>query len=339
MSYYRRSRQAKFHARGTPGGHMIRIGGERLNIHFARIKYLCIHCLGELRIKNFGLKCTLNDTHYGFIRNDEAKKITQEVRFMKISKMFPSEYVRGIDIERPIAVTIKSVVGENIRDRDTGEMIKEYVIRFKEIPKKLRLGITMAKTVAEILNDEDGDSDNWVGGRVTIFSRKEKHFGKIHLVPRLRKAKQGDSKPGVLHWAEDEKKRAALAQTLAKKDIPITDLFAAYDVLDWAGLVGIKDTGQVAYAKANEYWQAQQPPPAEEEEPSDVEVDNFVRLFYQDVLTRCELYQSVAEIETVMKYLGLGQNFLVENPEAVFDALDKHAKSVAAEELKDAEPV
>ncbi len=167
----------------------ITIQGKQFPLVIAKRKFWCIHCLSELIRRNAGLVCSENNNHYGFILKSESSKFTQEQRFMKIRNMFPSEYIRGLDIHKPMIVTIKSVKSEGARDRETGGAITEYVMRFNEIPKKLRLNITMAKEVAEALNDREMDSDNWIGKQIVIYSCKLKAFGKVHLVPRLRKAK------------------------------------------------------------------------------------------------------------------------------------------------------
>lgn len=167
-------------------------GRRAVDIRLVKIIYLCIHCLGKLKSKGSGVQCELNDNHYGYIHRDEANQLTQEERFMKIGKMFPSDYVRGIDIERPIIVTIKAVTAERVRNNETGKMEDEFVMRFIELDKKLRLNLTMAKACALAVGDEDMDTDNWVGKRITIYRDKVKSFGKEHIVPRLRGIQSDD---------------------------------------------------------------------------------------------------------------------------------------------------
>lgn len=113
---------------------------------------------------------------------------------MQIGKMFPSEYLRGIDIANPTIVTIASVEEEQAMSRETNKLEPEFVMTFKETPKKLRLNITMAKECALITNDKQGDSDNWINKKVTVYRTEIKAFGKTHIVPRLRKTKAGDKK-------------------------------------------------------------------------------------------------------------------------------------------------
>lgn len=90
-SYYcRQSRQSRLHARGTPGGHLIKIGGEWQNIHLARLLYRCKECLCKLERRRAGLECLKDETHRGFIHRDEAAKIqaAQEANLEKIEAVY-----------------------------------------------------------------------------------------------------------------------------------------------------------------------------------------------------------------------------------------------------------
>lgn len=114
---------------------------------------------------------------------------------MKIADMFPSEYLRGIDVSTPMALTIGSVSPEQVKSRDTGKPETEFVVRFKETPKKLRLTLTKAKAMAAAVNDQSLDSDNWIGKKITVFGRWEKHFGENHFVVNVRSVQRGDNTP------------------------------------------------------------------------------------------------------------------------------------------------
>lgn len=183
----------RFQTKSTHNINLLTPEGRRsLNIHLVKVTYLCIHCLSELRIRNAGVVCQANNLHYGYIHRDEAKQLTQEARFMKIGKMFPSDYLRGIDVDKPFIVTIKAVTAERVKNHETGKQEDEFVMRFEELEKKLRLNLTMAKACSLVLNDEEGDTDNWIGKRVTIYRDTVKSFGKEHIVPRIREIRQGD---------------------------------------------------------------------------------------------------------------------------------------------------
>lgn len=186
--------KSKF-ARGG-GSHNIYLltptGRRAVDIRLVKIVYQCIHCLGKLKSHNAGVQCELNSNHYGFIHRDEAKQLTDEERYMKITEMFPSEYLRGIDIGNPIAVTIKGVAVEETRNRKTGKTEQQFVMRFVELEKKLVLNVTMAKEVAKIVNDPDMDTDNWIGKKVTLYHTIISAFGEDHLVVRIRQPERGD---------------------------------------------------------------------------------------------------------------------------------------------------
>lgn len=83
------SRYTRLHAE-TTGGHVIRIAGRPLNIHFARIVYRCGECFGELRKKNAGLVCKTDPSHRGFIHRDDAraKMVEQEEKLNQIEAVY-----------------------------------------------------------------------------------------------------------------------------------------------------------------------------------------------------------------------------------------------------------
>jgi hypothetical protein len=175
--------------RSYPGGNRITIQGQVYPVLAAKTLFYCIHCLGNLKRRNHGLVCSLNSTHYGFIKKTQDAKLSQEERFMNIGQMFPSEYLRGIDVTKPMKLTIKAVVEETAHNRQTNKREQEYVMRFDGLDKKLRLNVTMAKEVAMYLGPE---TDDWVGKAVTVYRTNIKAFGAEHIVPRLRKPERGD---------------------------------------------------------------------------------------------------------------------------------------------------
>lgn len=188
-TYYRQSKYR------TTGGHNITIQGKSINIHFARLTHLCIHCLAPLKLKGAGLACVENENHYGFISQKEADSLTDEERFMKISDMYPSEYLRGIDISEPRKMKILKVETTMVKNRENGEMQPESVVYFEGESKKMRLNITNTKEAHfEIfgLSPDEEPCDCWPGRYVTVYREKAKAFGKTQIVPRFRKPQQGD---------------------------------------------------------------------------------------------------------------------------------------------------
>ena len=63
-------------ARHGSGTWEVRIDGQTVNVHFARIVYRCAVCLSVLQVLDHGLKCKVDTTHRGFVHRDES---TQKV--------------------------------------------------------------------------------------------------------------------------------------------------------------------------------------------------------------------------------------------------------------------
>lgn len=58
------------------GGHVIKINGQTYNVILARIAFVCEVCHAELKRKDFGLKCSANQHHRGYIKKRTAEKVT-----------------------------------------------------------------------------------------------------------------------------------------------------------------------------------------------------------------------------------------------------------------------
>lgn len=183
----------RYRRRGGVDSLTMTIQGKTMKLLVAKIKYVCIHCLHPLRRRDTGLVCCENKNHYGFITKDEAQTLTQEERFMNIGDMFPSDYLRGIDVSRPMKLTIKSVSQEMARNNSSNKVEPEYVMYFKETPKKLRLNVTMAKEVCKFL--DEAETDRWKNKPVTVYRTTIKAFGSEHVVPRIRETQSGDRPP------------------------------------------------------------------------------------------------------------------------------------------------
>lgn len=138
---------------------------------------------------------------------------------MKVNKMFPSRYLKGIDLGgKPYESTIKETKVEYLRD-NTGQKRKKYVLYFRVAKKGLVLNKTLADQVKEVTGQED--SDNWPGQRVTLYPTNVEAFGKIYLVVRIRAAIAA-----ALENLPDEDELA---------DLPDEDDLAEVDLDDEAG--------------------------------------------------------------------------------------------------------
>jgi len=72
--------------RNTHTSHAVKIGGELVNVAFARIAYRCAECLGELTRRDAGLVCASDDNHRGFIKQAKAAEIKLE-RIKQLTKI------------------------------------------------------------------------------------------------------------------------------------------------------------------------------------------------------------------------------------------------------------
>lgn len=101
---------------------------------------------------------------------------------MKISSAFPSEYLRASDLMgREVNATIKNVVLEEVgRERE-----ERPVLYFRGKEKGLVLNKTNANTIAALFGD---DTDDWVGGEVTLFEAQVEYQGKMTPSIRVKRA-------------------------------------------------------------------------------------------------------------------------------------------------------
>ena len=77
---------------GSGGGHYLKIRGERINIHIARLMYRCEVCFSKLERVDFGLKCKANRGHKGIVhqreieqlKNKQAENVNQLNQFYEV---------------------------------------------------------------------------------------------------------------------------------------------------------------------------------------------------------------------------------------------------------------
>lgn len=89
---------------------------------------------------------------------------------MKIGKLYKSAYLKAADLDDDTTVTIEEIRIEEING-DT-----KPVVYFEGFEQGLVLNKTNANTIAQVLGDDD--TDNWVGGRVTLFVTQVDFQGK-----------------------------------------------------------------------------------------------------------------------------------------------------------------
>jgi hypothetical protein len=82
---------------------------------------------------------------------------------MKVSEMFPSSYLRAVDIPpRGITLVIEDLTQEEANS--DGAKVKKHALRFRDENRLLILN----KSNAQILEAAFGDSDNWPGRTITL---------------------------------------------------------------------------------------------------------------------------------------------------------------------------
>ncbi len=85
---------------------------------------------------------------------------------MRVSDLFPSRYVKACDVVDPQMAAIRELVVEEIgqgKDRES-----KPVLYFHNLDKGLVLNVTNARTI----EDAFGDSENWPGKSIELFSTK-----------------------------------------------------------------------------------------------------------------------------------------------------------------------
>jgi hypothetical protein len=96
---------------------------------------------------------------------------------MKLSKLFPSKYAKGTDINKPIQLTIGSVALESMQDGKP-----KPVIYFNGAQKGVVCNRTNANVVAMLAQSDDTDA--WPGTKVEIFADLVAFRG--DMVPAIR---------------------------------------------------------------------------------------------------------------------------------------------------------
>lgn len=122
---------------------------------------------------------------------------------MLISEMFPSKYAKGEDLAgKSITLIIDHIRQEEMHPQPNAPAVKKFVLYFKNAQRGIILSRTLAEQIAEILGSLD--SDQWIGGKITIFSQPLKVAGKSRLAIRAKAPTNGaDNPPAILQEDED----------------------------------------------------------------------------------------------------------------------------------------
>ena len=156
-------------------------------------------------IDNNGVMCQMAERHstwlnlwnVGWYETEQAAVFAtiqhlKECNEMNIfsTNLFP--YLEGLMIkDRPVTMTIKGVVNEKIASQRGTEL--KTTIHFKERDKALILNKTNAKQIADFFG---GETDNWVGKKVTLFAEEGTWFGKHGYAVRVSDKMPKQDAPG-----------------------------------------------------------------------------------------------------------------------------------------------
>jgi hypothetical protein len=95
---------------------------------------------------------------------------------MKIGAMFPSHYLKAMDVEGGKTFTIQDVSMQEFKSRD-GQTEMKPIVFFKEDKRGLVLNKTNSKLIARVL--ESDDTDDWAGKAITLYSAEVEFAGDL----------------------------------------------------------------------------------------------------------------------------------------------------------------
>ena len=105
---------------------------------------------------------------------DKTVEHFKECIAMNIFKTELFKYLEGLMIkDRPVTLTIKSIDLEEISNGKTTEI--KVIIHFAESDKMYIPNKTAAKQIVKFFG---GETDNWIGKRITLYAEFGKWFGK-----------------------------------------------------------------------------------------------------------------------------------------------------------------
>lgn len=111
---------------------------------------------------------------------------------MKISKVFPSKYVKAADLNgKTVTLTILRVTMEEMITHKE-ERTKKPVVWFEKAMKGFVLNVTNANIIVNLYGDE---TDNWTGKRIAIYPTRVKAFGQMQDCIRVREEVPAVPKP------------------------------------------------------------------------------------------------------------------------------------------------
>ena len=111
---------------------------------------------------------------------------------MKISKIFPSKYVKAADLDgKTVTLTILKVTLEEMTTHDNKKSNKP-VVWFEKATKGFVINLTNALIIANLYGDE---TELWTGKRISIYPTRVKAFGQMQDCIRVREEVPATAKP------------------------------------------------------------------------------------------------------------------------------------------------
>ena len=96
---------------------------------------------------------------------------------MKMAELFPSKYLKAIDLDADEVFTMESLKQEELGDE------AKPVVYFEEIDK----GLVLNRTNANMIASQHGqDTEKWAGKRITLFATEVDFRGQQTLAIRVR---------------------------------------------------------------------------------------------------------------------------------------------------------
>lgn len=143
-------------------------------------------------------------------------------------KVMKTRFLSGDELqEKGQVVTIESYDGTEFFSPKSKAQEEHVVLKFKEIGKPMILTNKKAKAISKVLDTPL--MDEWIGGKVTIFPKSEKHFGEWFPVINIKAATEPKKQPlnsDSKNWKQacDALKEGKTTISAIKKHYKITEV-------------------------------------------------------------------------------------------------------------------
>lgn len=118
-----------------------------------------------------------------------------------VSELFPSKWLKAVDLEKPISIEIVAVDFETVYDAQNREHVLKLVVGFKNAQKRLIPNKTQCEALWKIAQTEV--FAEWVGHTVTLAPGKA-HNGKPTIIVSRPAPRQDGQSPQAEKESPDE---------------------------------------------------------------------------------------------------------------------------------------